>query len=233
MKTALLLFNLHIKPQQIEHFRQACIVSSGDPHALFSNEEKQPGGNVRHLNRYPLIQYRCSEGRAALWAADAGIAAMDKWMKKPNHPFQFFDHDHHLQVWQRDNNKNETVQLLRGKQQYFYKLHHWIPFMKEENYQWWKNNRFGSDIEKTKKIETILFGHLANFTTEIAGWKKERYEKIKPVIIEKSGSFVVRHHDTGITAFNIIFSANIALPAGIGLGSLKSHGYGVLSEHVL
>lgn len=228
MNTTLAIATLKLKPSQIDAFRHACIKLSGDPDLLFSNEEKQPNGKMRHLTRYPAIQYRCLEGRAALWGINQGADALQRFLKKTKNHFEMHEVPTEI-AWNIEHHHNIEPQLARGKKMYYYRIYQWLPFNKEENYQWWLQNKNTiSDIEKTKKLESILWGHLNNFITEVAGWKKERAAKINCFMVQKSLSFVVQHNHTGFTAFDITFATNINLPLGIGLGALKSHGYGIV-----
>lgn len=232
LSTLLVVFNLPLRHAQIRLFRQAVLqgIENDAEREMFSNEAHTPGG-VKRLTTYPLIQFRQHEGYAALFALQAGVPQLEKFVQQFAHarkpqPISWKGRPFALQVVKRERENMFEVKPFNPALRpvpVVYRLHTWLPFSKD-NYNWWKENRNLPDSDKTKKLEQLLVSHLCSFIFYTGGHIPRA--KIKLRILDKDRLKQVFFKDIGQVAYDIRYTVNLQLPPWIGLGNHPGQGFG-------
>lgn len=226
--TLLVVFNLRIKGSRLKFFREAMIRATGNPEELFSNEVYNNDNTITYIKRYPLIQYRIVNGHAAILALNQGVEALKSFLNTDTHTVEIAGSDFDLQVIEKTEEKNINITLLAAEEMKMYTLKTWLPLANPQDYLNFTTNKLMSDIEKTLRLQEKLTNHLVEFFKAVQ-WRGAVH-KIKVKILDKSTPYIVQAADNKMMAYNITFACNINLPANIGLGKLKSKGFGLCNN---
>jgi hypothetical protein len=231
----LVLFNLPLTPSGLSWFREAVLscIESDSEREIWSNEAIGKEGEKVYRSGYPLIQFRCHQKMAAIFALQAGVPLVEKFVQQyANHPqknnndFSWQGRPYPLQHTLLEKENNFAIKTFTAKlrpQPVVYRLHTWLPLNKE-NYAWWKANRNLPDTTKTKRLEQLLVNHLAAVITATGGYIPK--QRIKLIILDKDRLKQVNFKDTGQVAFDIRYTVNLQLPQYIGLGNHPAFGFG-------
>jgi hypothetical protein len=231
----LVQFNLPLTNSQLANFRQAVLscIESDTEREIWSNEAEDKEGKTVYHSGYPLIQFRCHQKMAAIFAIQAGVPLVEKFVQqyanrqqKNNKHFSWQGRPYQLQQTLLEKENNFTIKTFAAKlrpQPVVYRLHTWLPLNKE-NYAWWKQNRNLPDTSKTKRLEQLLINHLATVITATGGHIPK--QKIKLTILDKDRLKQVNYKDTGQVAYDIRYTVNLQLPQYIGLGNHPAFGFG-------
>lgn len=235
INSLLIIFNLPLTNGKVHQFRQDVLncIPDAEEREIWSNEAADKNGKAKRKDTYPLIQFRCHEHQAALFALQAGVPLVEKFLetycnpgKKNRKPFFVNNDKFFLEVQYRDSKDNFIVKPFNPKLRthpVIYRLHTWLPFS-SSNYEWWKANRNEPDTVKTKKLEQLLVSHLCTFIHYTGGFIPR--QKIKLTVLDKDRLKQVIYKDIGQVAFDIRYTVNLQLPQYIGLGNHPSHGFG-------
>ncbi len=235
INSLLVVFNLPINNSELPLFRQAvlnCIESDSEREA-WSNEAADKEGKTMYRSGYPLIQFRSYQKMAAIFALQAGVPLVEKFVQqyanrsgKNNNPFIWRGRPYPLEQTLLEKENNFTIKTFVAKLRplpVVYRLHTWLPLNKE-NYAWWKENRNLPDITKTKRLEQLLVNHLAAVISATGGYIPK--QKIKLTILDKDRLKQINFKETGLVAFDIRYTVNLQLPQYIGLGNHPAFGFG-------
>ena len=210
------VFDLPLKDRDIPRWRSAWSEMAGFEMDRFHNHKP---GDEGVIYRYPQVQYRTHQGKAALLAIGDATADVQQalsvgpweivWNYKPK-PISLDD----LQLEVHD------IQLT---DHFFeYRLCAYLPF-NDRNFNRWKAAK--GLLSRIKILQGLLAGHLLNFATGI-GWKIPRRFEVEITNVEKEYSMPL--HGVQRPAFDLTFRTDLQLPPDIGLGKGVSHGYGIL-----
>lgn len=231
----LVVFNLPLRYSEIALFRQAVLgcIESDQERETWSNEGTDKEGKKVYHSGYPLIQFRCHQKMAALFAIQAGVPLVEKFVQqyagsqaRKNKSFTWRGRPYTLQQTLLEKENNFTIKSFAAKlrpQPVVYRLHTWLPLNKD-NYAWWKENRNKPDTAKTKRLEEILVNHLCAVITATGGYIPK--QKIKLSILDKDHLKLISFKETGQVAFDIRYTVNLQLPQYIGLGNHPAFGFG-------
>ncbi len=211
-----LQFDLDIYPRQIKNWRGAFLQMAGWQDELFHNHANSQEANNYHY-RYPLIHYRYEKGKAAIFAINEGVAALQKVLAQNNWEIE----------WQGEK-KTLQIEDLRMNEHYFrmlndpkeYRLYKWLA-LNQENYARWQHCR--NLKERIALLERILGSNIISLFKGL-NWRPD--ERIEVNIQEIRNSQMVQFHGQKLLALDIIYDANVLLPAGIGIGKGVSLGFG-------
>lgn len=229
MNTFSITFDLSITPQQIYDFRGALIDFVGLENDLFHNRELLPDGGLGNpLQRYPKIQYRFQEGKAAIWGINEGAAALKKMLNKNLNEFEMYGVQTPLRVFQKLEDKNFQPQVGEN---HIYRLRHFVPFNDVKDKEWQTKDTYH---EKISMLEQIILNELVLFSyaTQWQLPEKPRLTvTLKDILHQSTAHFKTRNEQNRFVnkyakSFDIIFQTNALLPEGIGLGRHKAYGYG-------
>lgn len=213
VQTLSVLFNLPVKKREINQWRGAFIEMGGWEDSLFHNHKTK---DTYHY-RYPLIQYRAVNSRAALFAIGDGVPAFQSVLANNDWSVNWNGQKHPLQIVDLKSAKTDIEMLDAPKT---YRLRKWLA-LNQENYKRWQKTN--SLIERVALLERVLVGQLLGFCTAIGYQLPERLD----VCLEDINHIhKVQLHGNPMIAFDVNYSANILLPGGIALGKGKSVGFG-------
>lgn len=213
LKQLALTFNLPIYPRQIKQWRGAFIEMAGWTDDLFHNHKGEDGYHYR----YPLIQYRVMDKKAAIMAIGDGVEVLQKVLSDQDWEINWQGEKVRLQI--HDLRMQEHA-LRWSRTPKTYRLFRYLPF-KTENYERWK--ACTNLTERVNLLESIITGHLLGYARAM-DWPVDETIKVDLQYIQLMEK--VRYHETHLLAFNLTYSCNLALPEGIGLGRGISHGFG-------
>lgn len=225
-------FNLKLHESRIHFFREevlACIPNKKE-REIFSNETVDESGKQKNIMQYPMVQFRVRKGYATLWAMQAAVPAVEKFIHKYSANFKWRGQPFLLQTTKHEKDNNYTVKVFNPAlhlQPVVYRLYAYIPFTNSgssKNYDWLKDNRNLPDVEKTKKMEQLLTNHLCSFIHYSGGFIDKK--KIKLCILDKMPLQKIMFKGQEYAAYNLRYTVNLNLPDYIGVGNMCSHGFG-------
>jgi len=212
-------FDLPLFPREIRAWRGTIAESAGLEVDLFhnhNNEEKTKGENIV---RYPLIQYRSWNNKAAIWACGAGVKAARKWINKVDlATFNIGGRKRRVKITDISDD-DYTIQISPNP--ITYRLNDWIA-LNQENYKRWQ--QADDLIERTKIMNEVLEGQLLGFARAVG---YELPERLEARVLNIRSTKPVKVHDYQVIAFNILYRTNLVLPPRIALGRHKAFGFGV------
>lgn len=233
-------FSLPLRPGQIPAFRGAVAEAAGWENDLFHNHartevvpevqpvaegpapaaEQAPTVTLKDqfLNRYPRIQYRVRDGKAAIWAIGEGVPALRRWLMEKGDHLTMGGRQYPLLIEQL---REGSHQLRIQPEKRLYRLMDYQPF-NPDNYREWKQAEHL--IARIQLIERILTNNLL-ILAKVADVFLE--ERIEAQLMNLRETKTVRTHGTKRLAFNLIFKTNLDLPQAVALGKAVSHGFGV------
>jgi hypothetical protein len=217
-KTLTLSFNLPIYPRQIKNWRGAFLQMAGWEDEVFHNHDNGAGKGDYHY-RYPQIQYRIKNGKAAIFAINEGIPAIQKILATTDWKIEWEGESRSLQI--EDLRMNEHYFRLVNKPKE-YRVHKWMA-LTEKNYEKWQ--ACDSYVARVQMIEKLLTNHLLQGLWGMGWASKERIQTNLLIINQISP---VPYHRTQLLAFDVVFSSNVLIPSGMGIGKAVSHGFGVI-----
>jgi hypothetical protein len=207
-------FDFPLQFNEINRFRGAIIKTTQGKNDLFHNHSGQ-----RTIYRYPLIQYKCLHGKAALLCIEEGIEgiqvffATTDWKldignrKQPVKVEKLLVSQHRIGVWRRP---------------CCYTLSQWLP-LNQDNYK--KYHQLKDFGQKIGLLEKILLANILSFLQGIDLYVEERIQvKISDIFMQS----LVSYKGQDMQSFTLKLETNISLPNYIGLGKGSSRGFGIV-----
>lgn len=216
ISTFQLNFNIPLRPNEINLWRGAVNRSAGIDKSDFHNHQ---AGDKKYHYRYPLIQYRTWQGKAAVFGIGRGSQLLRDWILEAPPAVQIGKKIMPLRLQQI---KDDIQPISMTSEMQTYYIHNYLPF-NEANYQRWQKKedlKAGLDI-----LASVLVGHLLSFATGI-DWQLPEHLEVQIADIHCMEK--LKHYQVPRVAFDLSFKTNLQLPVGIGLGKGVSHGFGVL-----
>lgn len=210
-----LSFDLPIAPFQLNQWRRAFNELGGSGQPLLHNHHAD--GSCAY--RYPLVQYRNWRGKAALTAFNEGVEAVQEVLAEQDWGIIWEGEPMQLQV---DGLSMREHYLRMSSAPKTYQLRKWLA-LNQDNYEAWQREK--SLIKRAAFLERILAGQLLGFCTAMDYQLPERLEVCLQDIQRMRK---VRLHGNPMIAFDVTYSANLILPAGMALGRGVSVGFGRL-----
>jgi len=216
VKVVTVIFDSEIKGYEIPAFRAAIAEKAGKECIYFHNHLEDG-----YLYRYPLIQYKTINKKAAIVCIEEGVDEIHHFFQKPD--WSIFIGDKKLEL------KVEKLFLNKFNMQvwntYFdFKIIKWIA-LNQNNYK--KFSQIESLSDRIKFLENIL---KANILTMAKGINWTVDKPIDIVITEYKDPQTVVFKDQKLLGFSLKFKTNVFLPNYIGLGKGVSHGYGIVKQ---
>ena len=209
-------FNFDLKYSEISRFRGAIINTSGNKNNLFHNHTDQG-----LIYRYPLIQYKCLNKRAALVCIEKGVEGIQDFFSATDWKLKIGDAIKEVKVEQL---KVRPHRIGIWEQPFNYRIFNWLP-LNQTNYS--KYHSITGLSEKIQLLESILVGHILSFLEGIDFLAEKQVEvKIKNIHSER----VMKYKKQDMQTFSLTFSSNVSLPDYISLGKGSSVGFGVVKE---
>lgn len=232
IKTLTLSFDLPIYTRQIPNWRGAFIRMAGWQDELFHNHDNskgeddsphpRPSGQKKYHYRYPKIQYRVRQGKAAVFAINEGVTALQQVLANNDWNINWEGAPTALQI--EDLRMNEHF-LRTSPQIHRYKMFKWIA-LSNESYDQWLNHP--NMIDRSRLLQKKLENHLIGLCKGL-GWTWDKRIEANLELIRKVQPLSV--HGVQLLAFDVEFSTNVILPSGIAFGKSVSLGFGWLVPH--
>ncbi len=213
VRTLLISFNLPLYARQIPQWRGAFIEMVGLSDDLFHNHKSDKG----YYHRYPLIQYRVQNGKAAIFAIQEGIEAIQKALATNNWILKWEGEERMLLLEDLRLDKAD-LRLLNQPRHY---QTYCAQLLNNENFQKWQ--AADGMVERAALLEKQM-GNYVMVALWAMGWQEKGNVVVKLQQIRHQQP--VKSMGKEVLAFDVTFSANVVLPELIGLGKSVSHGYG-------
>ena len=216
IQSAITVLEYPLRDGQLPEFRKLINVFMGATNDLFHNHKSNDSYNYR----YPLIQYKTIDTKAALLGITPnGVDALKTLMNNENFKEQ-------CTLWLGDQffmttETKETLTLSAACNHTFH-VHKYLCF-NEENIKKW--NSYTSIAKKAALIEQCIVAHILKFASGIQWQLPPRALEVNLLDFKP---YQTKAHDRSFLAFEVDFQANITLPEYIGLGKSVSLGFGVL-----
>jgi hypothetical protein len=216
IKTLTLTFEIPLPTHQLQKWRGAMAEHAGWSDDTFHNHA---GAKEKVLYRYPSVQYRSINGKAALFAVEGGVEAVQDMLMRSDGTLHIGGEVYKLRIDAFDK-KDYPLSILPQKKSYF--LKNWLA-LNDQNYREW--SKMASLQERTAQLEQILASNIISFAKGIH-WQLP--ERLEVTLLNIQATHTLKHKGVPMVAFDVSFAANIDLPIGLGLGKACSHGFGVV-----
>lgn len=211
----LVQFNHKLRHSDIPRFRGAMASAIESQHALLFHNHQSEG--LRYA--YPLIQYKCIEGKAGIVCLGEGTEAMSTFFANADFDVCIGKESVHLEV---DSIKADKVEIQACDEMFDYLLCRYLP-LNQDNYRIYQS--IEGLAERCEFIENILVGNILSFAKGL-GIRIDGEVKCKIVSLNEPRTLMFK--GVKMLSFNAHFKSNISLPDWIGLGKGVSHGFGTV-----
>jgi len=219
IKSVMVQFNLPVRNEDLPNFRGAVINTTQGNNDLFHNHSDEGV-----IYRYPRVQYKKINGKAALVCFQEGTEAIHEFFSKTDWSLRLGKEKHEIKVLDiRAHQFNVGI----WDSDFRYSMTNWLP-LNQENYL--KFHKAESLTEKTAILENVLLGNFLTFAQEM---NVDTSKKIKAVITRIAREKVLPFHGQLMQSYDLHFSTNLSIPDYVSLGKGASIGFGmVLQERV-
>lgn len=214
--TILIRFNNEMRLHEIPLFRGAVIHSLQEASVFFHNHSGKD--TLRYA--YPLIQYKCIDGKAAMLGIKEGVSDVEKFLACNPDIMRIGQRRDRMLIHKI--NRGDTALKLTSEWN-LYELHNYLP-LSQENYMQYRNAE--SLAERCTLLEQCLVGNILSFAKGVG---VHFDEQIKVVLQNAENIKLYEFKKVKMMAFDIVFNANVSLPQYIGLGRKVSFGFGTLT----
>jgi hypothetical protein len=214
-------FDIPLLPHQLPKWRGALAEHAGWDDDRFHNHQ---GAKSRVHYRYPSVCYRAQGEKAALWAFEEGVTAIQDMLLRSDGTLRMDGRTHRLRIDEFDI-RDYPLSMSDVPQPYF--LKNWLA-LNEDNFKTW--DTLPTLTARTAMLEQILASNIIAFAKAI---KWQLPQRLEVSLIQIRSTHTVPHKGVPMVAFDVSFSANISLPEGLGLGKSVSHGFGVVAPLIV
>ena len=219
-------FKFNLRWSEIPAFRGAIVALAGREKDLFHNHDNDPSNSSAYKQRYPLIQYRIQDGKAAIFGLNQGADNLEQLLYTSRlSDFKMNGRPHPLQIVRHDRDRGFRPEILADGDMLSYRIRSYLPFS-AENYKIYKSQCNIRD--KVDILERLLRNHIVSFTYGVK-WPIPDGQRIQVVLNEIEKVKKITILKTNLMGFDLSFRVNAHLPAGIGLGRSTAFGCGVTS----
>lgn len=213
-----LIFDIPLKPSGITSFRGLIAELVGWEHDLFHNHAD--GKADRHRYRFPLIQYKIKQKKAAIFGMGLGAETLRSFIDPQGVTFAG-----KIPIAER---RDENFRLGMADKMLDYRIKDWLP-INQENYGVWHELKSQEDIlMRIQELERILAAHLLAFAQGV-NFTVPRPRGLEVKIDRFYGPRQVKaHHRMPLEAYDARFSCNLCIPPGVGIGKSASLGFGMV-----
>lgn len=209
-------FSNGLSQSEIPFFRGAVIHAMQDADVLFHNHTED---GLRY--RYPLIQYKRINGKAAIVCIEDGIESIEDFFNVSSFDAYIGNRPVTLSV---ENLVSAETFFEAGDAIFQYRIHKWIPF-NQDNFKAY--SQMESIVDRYVMLERLLVGNILSFAKGVdIHIDNEVIVSITDIGQEKS----FLYKGVNMKGFDLSFKSNVTLPDDIGLGKGVSLGFGRI-EH--
>ncbi len=218
MKKIVVLFKNKISFFEIPLFRGAILSLYNTSNNIYHNHDNING----YIYRYPLIQYKIIDNKAAIIAIGEKVDMIEGLIKCFDQPVFI---GKKAVVLQLESITYEEFIPNIISENISYKITKWLP-LNETNYKKYLNSN--SLIDQIEILENVLIGNIISLCKGISFNIEHR---IICKITEMSPTKMIKHKGVFLVSFDAKFNTNILLTDDIGLGKGSSHGFGQITKH--
>lgn len=214
--TTSLVLDLPLRGNQVAQLRAAIIEAAGRDQEWLHNhaESGEP------VYRFPLVQYRVRHGRAAVWAVGEGTDALRQWLFQSNGQIKLGGRNIPFRVTEWKDERFEMTLLPPERPRWYY-LNRWLPLNGDKYREWLQAPDLASRVAM---LDNILIAHLLTFARGMDWRLPDRLDaRLQQIVHTRKAVY----HGVTFVSFDVVFTANLALPPGLGIGHAASHGYGI------
>ena len=216
LKTLLIKLDNRLSFEEIPKFRAAVIEATRREHDLFHNHL----GDDQHLFRYPKIQYRSIDGRAALYCLEEATQVIHHFLGQRDLSVRIGRRRETIALDILDMN-NALIGIAEVPKRYH--LRNWMA-LNPANYRKFVALAAEGVLAQKAFLQRILTGNLLSTFTGFNLYVEQRIE----VAIDTFHAVTTKgYKGQSIIVFDLDFRANVTLPNHIGLGKGVSNGFGV------
>jgi len=216
-------FETILAPWELSAFRGAMAHKVGWEHDWFHNHDSsEEDSDLKHIYRYPLIQYKLHQKHPLLLCIDKGVEEAHHFFTQSDWSLNINHEKHDMRIHRLHLNQ---FNMRMFDQPQAYRLHNWLA-LNSENYKAYHSLLSISD--KVALLERILTNNILRFAEGI-GW--EVPERIEVAITNLLQVNRVSYKGLKVEAHNLDFQANVFLPDFIGIGRGSSMGFGVVKHY--
>lgn len=209
-------FDLELDNSNIPRFRGAVIKTTKEKNDLFHNHSDKGA-----IYRYPLIQYKRLNGKAALLCIEDGIEGIQDFFSETN---WYLDIGSGLKPIKVENLRVRQYRIGVWEKIFSYTISRWLPLNQENYKKYHQLEDFGSKIIF---LEKILLANILSFLQGIDLYVENKIEvKIRHILNQR----LELYKGQDMQSFNLRFESNLSLPNFIGLGKGSSSGFGIIRE---
>jgi hypothetical protein len=211
---AKLVLDLPLRPEQVPQLRGAIAEKAGLHNEWFHNHDNLHAG--LHY-RYPLVQYSCEGGNAAVMGIAAGADALAQFMLGYDGRLRMGGKSWVAPVlsYHRVEDQVETTDAWHT-----YRIRDWVALNGRNHVEWRGSIRLADQLAV---LERAFVSHLMAFARGI-GWYVDR--RLVAEIVEYEGSRWISCRGADLLGFDVRVRVQARLPEGIGLGKGVSVGMG-------
>jgi len=216
----LVRFRNELASYEVPAFRGAVIHKVPASLTLFHNHIED-----KFRYRYPLIQYKRINGKAAIVCVGEGTEDIGNFFANQNLDMEISGRKERFEI---DSITANRWLLQLWESDFPYTLRKWLPFS-ETNYA--KYRQLEGIVEKTAFLENILTGNILSLCTGL-GVHMEKQVSCKILQIENERLY--NYKNVRMQGMDVVFRTNISLADFVGLGKGVSLGFGMvkrMNEH--
>lgn len=179
-----------------------------------------------HIDRdfrysYPLVQYKCIGGRAALLGVAEGVETVKALLT--DYDVSVVRIGRRVANMAADDVEPQVTDVsLSDAEDYTYSIHKYFPF-NQENYRLYC--AIDSIVERYIFIEKCIVGNILSFAKGVGVHFED---KVKVTLTDVRASRLYQYKRVKLLGFDLTFKSNVLLPDHIGLGKDVSLGSGTI-----
>lgn len=209
-------FANEITSKELPFFRGAIISKVPAALTLFHNHI-----DTGFRYRYPLIQYKRINGKAAIVCLGEGTDAIGNFFAAADFNLQIGNRSESFQI----ENMQASQWLLQPWEDTFtYTIHRWLPF-NSDNYA--KYKELNGVVERVQMLEHLLVGNILSMCTGLGVHVKS---EIRCQVLDIARETVCEYKGVKMQAIDLTFKNNVYLHNFIGLGKGVSQGFGIVKQ---
>lgn len=213
IKTMSVAFKNHLSFREVPLLRGALLHLADGDTTLFHDHM---GDKLRY--KYPLVQYRESNGHAAVFCLGDGVAAMEKLLGAASSAERRIGRRMEKLIVDSETRRNDELGLSDVMLEYT--IRRYLP-LNQENYARYKASE--SIVYRYQMIEKCLVGNILSFAKSV-GMFFDRQIDVRISDVQNTREY--EYKKVKMLGFDLKFKTNVSLPQHIALGKGVSIGFG-------
>lgn len=216
IRTLTIQTDADIYQKDVPLFRGAVLNCIGDKASLLFHNHLNDG---KFRYAYPLIQYKCLGGKAAIVCIEEGVDLIGQFLAEASDKLKIGERDIE---WRTRRIQPARLLIQTWEDSFKYHISRWLP-LNTKNYHLYQNTE--GLVERIALLENILKGNLLSM---LKGLEIHLEQELIVKITELSEPYILYNKGVGLTAFNADFNCNLTIPNNVGIGKNASIGYGIV-----